>query len=399
MKFRYLDKNKINNLPKTTGVYAFRDRRGFLYIGKAANIKNRVKNHFSQPTYKDEMFLDKVKRIGYIKTESEIEALILESELIKRYKPKYNTLWKDDKNYFYVIITDEGYVSLTHQLKIVNCKLKIDYIGPFVDGKAIKKVLRILRKTFPYYTQKKHGKELCPWCHLNLCPGPEPDLKKHKKNINNLKAVLKGKSRKVVSDLKKEMQTASKEQDFERAGELRDKISSLEKVLYNSKIISAETKPLNWLGGKITRIEAYDISNIQGKLATGSMVVFINGKPNKDLYRKFKIKITGKPNDTAMIKEVLRRRLKHKEWPSPDLFLIDGGKPQFSAAKQIIKNVPVVALAKKNNELFIGRKEPLLLKNLSREFSNLILQLRDEAHRFAIAYHKKLRKIDLGLKS
>ncbi len=129
------------------------------------------------------------------------------------------------------------------------------------------------------------------------------------------------------------------------------------------------------------------------------MVVFINGKPEKNLYRKFKIKHTNsaKPNDTAMIKEVLRRRIKHKEWPLPDLFLIDGGKPQLSAAKEVIKNIPVIALAKRNNELFIDKK-PILLKDMPREISNLILQLRDEAHRFAITYHKKLREIDLGLK-
>ncbi len=386
------------NMPGTTGVYAFSAKGGFLYIGKAANIKNRVKNHFNQPTYKDEMFLDKVKRIGYIKTESEIEALILESELIKKYKPKFNTLWKDDKNYFYVAITKQGQVFLTHQPQTTNHKLPTNYIGPFVDGKAIKRTLRILRKTFPYYTQKKHGKRLCSWCHLNLCPGPEPDLKKHKKNINNLKAVLRGKSQKVVIDLKKEMKASSKRQDFEKATELRDKINSLEKVLHNSKVISAKTEPLNWLGKKISRIEAYDISNMQGKLATGSMVVFINNKPAKDLYRKFRIKVADKPNDTAMIKEVLKRRLKHKEWPLPDIFLIDGGKPQLSAAKQVVKNIPVAALAKKNNELFIGKKKPLLLKNLSKDISNLILQLRDEAHRFAITYHKRLREIDLGLK-
>jgi excinuclease ABC subunit C len=402
MKFRYLDKNKINSLPKTAGVYCFSDKQSFLYIGKAGNIKNRVKNHFSQPTYKDEMFLGKVKKIGYIKTESEIQALILESELIKKHKPKYNTLWKDDKNYFYVAIADNGYVFLTHQLQTKNYKLPTNYIGPFVDGKAIKQTLKMLRRTFPYYTQRKHPKGLCPWCHLNLCPGPKPDLKKHKKNINGLKAVLKGKSQRVIKEFKKEMKKAARQRNFEKAAELRDKIFSLEKVLRNSKIISNNLVPRSgawdWLGKKISKIEAYDISNIQGQLATGSMVVFINGKPEKDLYRKFKIKISGKPNDTAMIKEVLKRRIRHKEWPLPDLFLIDGGKPQLSTAKQVIKKIPVAALAKKHNELFIDKK-PLLLKNMPRDFSNLILQLRDEAHRFAITYHKKLREIDLGLKS
>lgn len=390
MKFRYLDKKKINNLPKTAGVYALSDKQSFLYIGKAGNIKNRAKNHFSQPTYKDEMFLGKIKKIGYIKTDSEIEALILESKLIKKNKPKFNTLWKDDKNYFYVAL--DNYVRLTHQPK------KED-IGPFVDGQAIKKTLKILRKAFPYYTQKKHPKGLCPWCHLNICPGPD-NLKTHKKNIKKLKDVLKGKSQKVLKDFKKEMKKASKVQDFELAGQLRDKVQVLEKTLKNSKIISAQTEPLNWLGRKISKIEAYDISNIQGKLATGSMVVFINGKSEKSLYRKFKIKISGKPDDTAMIKEVLIRRMRHREWPLPDLFLIDGGKGQLSAAKKVIKNIPVTALAKRNNELFIkDQKNPVLLKNMPREISNLILQLIDEAHRFAITYHKKLREIDLDLKN
>lgn len=383
-KFKFA---KIYNLPRTAGVYAFKDKRDFLYIGKAVNIKNRVKNHFSQPTYKDKMFLDKTQKTGYIKTDSEIEALILESELIKKYKPKYNTLWKDDKNYFYVTITDRGQVFLTHRPSA---------LGPFVDGNAIKKVLKILRKVFPYYAQKKHPKGPCSWCHLGLCPGPEPDLKKHRKNINNLKAVLKGKSRKVLKDLKREMKKSSKEKEFEKAAELRDKIFFLEKVLENARIFEDLNHPSSKNIPK--RIEAYDISNIQGQLAVGSMVVFINGLPAKNLYRKFKIKITGKPNDTAMIKEVLKRRLKHKEWPLPDLFLIDGGKPQLSAAKEIIKNISVAALAKKNNELFFNKK-PVLLKNLPKEFSNLILRLRDEAHRFAITYHKKLREIDLGLKS
>ncbi|GAI57271.1 unnamed protein product [marine sediment metagenome] len=161
------------------------------------------------------------------------------------------------------------------------------------------------------------------------------------------------------------------------------------------------------------RIEAYDISNIQGQEATGSMVTFIKGLPDKKFYRKFKIRIAGKPNDVAMIKEILHRRINHPEWGWPDLILIDGGKAQLNAALQCLKykfkEMRVMALAKKKNELFIkGRKEPILLKKLprakkinlllppslplGREIFNLILQLRDEAHRFAISYHKKLRK-------
>jgi len=154
--------------------------------------------------------------------------------------------------------------------------------------------------------------------------------------------------------------------------------------------------PPQW---RFKRIEAYDISNIQGKEAVGSMVVFTQGKPDKNQYRKFKIKIEGKPDDIAMMEEVLSRRFAHPEWPYPDLILIDGGIAQLNVAKrtknkkQKTKNIPVMALAKKENKLYVeNKKEPLLLKTMPREIFNLILQLRDEAHRFAVSYHRKLRK-------
>jgi excinuclease ABC subunit C len=228
------------------------------------------------------------------------------------------------------------------------------------------------------------------------------------------------------------MSWASKNQNFELAAKIRDQIGALEIVLAHAKI-SEETTDLIRLGqdkvggwrelekklreilktkNKIERIEAYDVSNIQGKEAAGSMVTFINGRPAKNFYRRFKIKTPhqgpgGGPNDIAMLKEVLWRRFKHPEWPEPDLILIDGGKAQLNAVVKIknqhpvlIKSRPgVIALAKKKNELFIeGKKKPVLLKNLPREIFNLILQLRDEAHRFARKYHLKLREIDLNLK-
>ncbi|MFA4999110.1 MAG: UvrB/UvrC motif-containing protein, partial [Candidatus Paceibacterota bacterium] len=223
--------------------------------------------------------------------------------------------------------------------------------------------------------------------------------------------ILQGKKKQVLSDLKKEMKKLSSHQNFEKAVRVRDQIKSLEKVFSHASILEqkpeineAEIILQKILKAKkdISHIEAYDVSNIQGQTATGSMVTFINGSPSKNLYRKFKIKISGKPDDTAMIKEILSRRFNHPEWSYPDLILVDGGKAQLNAARKSIKKlkIPIIALAKKNNELFVeGRKNPLLLKNLPRETFNLILQLRDEAHRFAIKYHHKLRKIDLLPKS
>jgi len=198
------------------------------------------------------------------------------------------------------------------------------------------------------------------------------------------------------------MRLASQKQNYERAHKIKNQIFSLENVFSHSRILKSATvegieflRGTKELGSLQGRIEGYDISNIQGQQAAGGLVVFENGLPNKNEYRKFHIKIEGQPNDTAMLKEMISRRLKRKEWPVPQAILIDGGKAQLGVALQLkIKSskYKVMALAKRNNELFIeGKKEPILLKNLPPEIANLILRIRDEAHRFAISYHKKLR--------
>jgi len=169
-KFKYLNKNKVNSLPKTAGVYAFKHGTEFLYIGKAINVRGRVKNHFQQPIFKDATFIiPKTDKLGYIKTDSEIEALLMEAELIKKYRPKYNVVWKDDKNYSFVEITEDEFpkISVVHQTKN-----KHKYIGPYVDGKAIRQTLRILRRTFPFRTCKTLPKKKCLFYSLKLCPAP-----------------------------------------------------------------------------------------------------------------------------------------------------------------------------------------------------------------------------------
>ncbi len=440
MKFSYVKKENISTIPKTAGVYIFLQGKDILYIGKAANLRDRVHNHFLQPSYRDDLFASKVTMVGYSETQSEIDALLLESQLIKLHQPKYNVMWKDDKKYFYVAITPSTTlrvskeklprVFLTHQpslpkpsLILPKLGLGTKYIGPFVEGKTIKQVLRLLRKVFPYYTAKKHPILPCPYCHIGLCPGPKPDVKAYKQNIKNLAAVLRGRRLSVLKNLKRSMKQASKKQDFEKAAVLRNQIFSLENVISHSNLISLSYPHINEIKekrlpkpwSKYKRIEAYDISNIQGKQSTGSMVTFLNGKPAKEWYRKFKIHRTGKSNDFAMMKELISRRLKHTEWPYPSLMLIDGGKGQLTAAlnalrKFEIRNLrqesrvigpkfKIVALAKKHNELFTPKKtKPVLLKNLPQEVSNLLLHVRDEAHRFAVTYHRKLRRVD-ALKS
>lgn len=422
-KIRFFSRDKSSKLPKSSGVYVFKKDRKFLYIGKASNLKERVKNHFSQPAYRDGLFINQVSKVGFLKTDSEIEALILEANLIKKYQPRYNIVWKDDKNYFYVGITKEDFprIFITHQTKQ---KLEINYVGPFVDGKSLKTTLKVLRKVFPYRTCKTLSKHPCLWYQLGRCPAPcliKPEIPRFKekiksegqRNAKNLMGILQGKKNQVLKKIKKEMKEASDLQDYEKAAKIRDQIGALEKVLVHAKIFELEVpQKVDWTQIqkilqkilntkiKISRIEAYDISNIQGQEATGSLVTFVRDLPDKNFYRKFKIKIAGKPNDIAMIKEVLKRRLKHPEWPYPDLILIDGGKAQLNAALTVLNqhksvksaSISVLALAKKENKLYIeNRKKPILLKSLPRVIFNLILQLRDEAHRFAISYHKKLR--------
>ncbi|MBI1971289.1 MAG: GIY-YIG nuclease family protein [Candidatus Wildermuthbacteria bacterium] len=421
MKFHYIPRENLEKLPKDPGVYALAGPEEILYIGKAQNIKERVKNHFSQSSYRDHLFRDKVKRVGYIPTQSDIDALLLESSLIKKLQPKYNVMWRDDKGYFYVGITKEPLprVFISHQIrnKSPNTKYQIlntRYIGPFVDGRALRQVLRMLRRAFPFYTQTKHSAKPCQWCHLGLCPGPNPDKQEYKKNIAYVAAVFAGKRKSVARNIEKAMNLAAQAQNFEKAAQLRDQLFALERIVSHTPIVlpllqhnyhdAQKTLQSIFKTKKpIVRIEAYDISNIQGQEATGSMVTFLGGKPAKAWYRKFKIRISGKPNDFAMMQELVSRRLKHREWPYPDLMVIDGGKPQLSATlealhKSAIRNpqFAIVALAKRHNELFLpSETKPIPLKTLPRNIQNLILHIRDEAHRFAISYHRKLRKIDL----
>ncbi|PIS17462.1 MAG: hypothetical protein COT59_00580, partial [Candidatus Nealsonbacteria bacterium CG09_land_8_20_14_0_10_42_14] len=254
---------------------------------------------------------------------------------------------------------------------------------------------------FPYRTCRNLPKKPCLWYQLNRCPAPcllKSEIRSTKfesncqKNIKNLIKILQGKKKQVLNNLKKEMKTLSTQEKFEEAGKIKNQIRALEKVLSHAMIFNPELQSPPIKGWNYRRIEAYDVSNTQGKMATGAMVSFYDGRPDKNSYRRFKIKTQNKPNDIAMLKEILKRRLKHKEWPYPDLILIDGGKAQLNAAVSLTK-IPAMALAKKKNELYIkGKKKPVLLKKLPREIFNLILQLRDEAHRFARAYHLKLRK-------
>jgi len=386
-----------------------------IYVGKAGNLRRRVASYFERPyDYRIQKMVSEIRKIDYQKTDTALEALILEAELIKKYQPPYNVLEKDDKSFLYVEITREKFprVLLVRGKSLASGKR----FGPFVYGGSIREALRILRKIFPYSTHtvsqisnlsakggsasggksQKLGKP-CFDYQIGLCPGicvGAISVEDYRKNIRNLTLIFEGKKKRILKNLEKDMKAASKKLEFEKAAELRGKVFALTHIqdiaLIKEQELVTSNKEL------VTRIEGYDISNISGTSAVGSMVVFKGDKPDKSEYRKFKIRTIHQPDDVGMLKEVLRRRFsrfpKSGGWPLPDLILIDGGLGQVNAARQVLGKaglkILVIGIAKgptrKKNE-FVGA--------IPKGFSAAtLIKVRDEAHRFAISYHRKLRR-------
>jgi excinuclease ABC subunit C len=410
---------KSSDIPHKPGVYFFQNSLDkILYVGKAVNLNGRLGYYLrdgDQPA-KIKQLLKEANSISWEIFGSEAEALIKEAEYIKKHHPKFNVLMRDDKQYLYVGLTKEKYpkVFITHQ----PATKKANYIGPFTESGILKSVLKSVRKNFPYCTCKTPHQTACLNAKLGKCPGYcciiNKDLseykKNYRKNIDSIKKILTGKNKSLAKKLKKEMQKLSKRRNYEEAGKIRDRISSLEKIFAHRHIVKRDqpsdtAKSLralkNILNAKETsRIEAYDIANIQGKFAYGSMVVFSDGEPQKNEYRLFKIKTVENSNDPAMIKEVLERRLNHKEWPMPNIILIDGGRAQLNTVYRALHHklsAKVIALTKNNkhkgDHIYLEKKLlPILLDSLPMHLKNLILRLDSEAHRFAIKNYRKLHR-------
>ena len=419
-------KNQAKKLPNSPGVYIFKNNRQKpLYIGKALNLKNRLKSYLRTDDSRVRKMIDSANILKFIKTESDIEALILESQLIKKFRPQFNIVMRDDKQYFFVGFTKNEMprIYLTHQPD------GDKFIGPFTDGNALKTTLKFLRSIFPYCTCTQTHHNYCLNYHIGKCLGfcclkdnPErsrriADEKRiYIANIKSIEKILSGKKNSFVKELRKEADGFAKKDNFGKAIELRDKITKLERIFKNAKIIKnsdilkahrSELGSLLKMSKPIIRIEGYDVSNIQGLHATGSMVTFIDGQPNKSFYRKFKIQTKNTPDDTAMLKEILERRFRHSEWPFPDLILVDGGKGQVSTAVKILKKmsikIQVIGISKNEHhvghQLVIpGRKSAsansdgwrtIPLIKLSPVDKNLLLAIDSEAHRFAINYYRE----------
>lgn len=425
----------IRKIPLDTGVYIFKDQKGqFLYIGKASCLKRRIQSYFRDSSLDSrlEAMIKQIDKIDYFLCRNEIEALILESKLIKKYKPKYNIEWKDDKNFLYIMITNEEFPRLAE----ARPPLKEDayYFGPFVDAEALRKSLRILRKIFPYRTCKKLPQKACLQYFIKNCSAPcigKISSSEYKKNIKEIVKILSGRLPELIKILEKEMQKEAKKKNFEKAAQLRDRINNLkslnQSIIFRSDSVKVENinnnlqelKNLFELKKAPRRIEAYDISNIAGESAAGSMVVFTNGLPDKKEYRRFMIKDVKGINDYKMIEEVLERRFKNfkinnsKFKNLPDLILVDGGKGQLSIALNVLKkfnldrDIFALGIAKKREEIIIvnrstqnkNLKYKIIKLPKNSKILHLIQRIRDEAHRFAINYHLKLREKKIKLKS
>lgn len=419
---KFIDRHKIPHKP---GIYIYKDEAGgVLYVGKAIDLYSRVSSYFSgQDTrIKTQKLVENIRDIETIIVESEIEALILEANLIKKFMPLYNISLKDDKDYLYIGITNNEFPRIITARKPELPELK-KYFGPFPSSRTVKTTLKQLRRVFPWCANppgpRNKTNRPCFYRHLNLCPGacvgaisPED----YQKIINQFSKFMDSRKSELIEELTTEMGEYSKTQEYESAAKIKRIISGIDYITSPTKIINYLENP-NFLEDQNRRgllelqkvlnlptiperIECYDISNFQGVDSTGSMVVLTHGEVDKSQYRRFKIKITGKPNDFAMHAEMMNRRLKHKEWPYPDLFIIDGGRGQVRASyEQLLKqgiNIPIFGIAKREEWLYPPEGEVVKLPKRSLGL-RLIQKIRDESHRFAITYHRKLRDKSSGL--
>lgn len=432
-------KKRLQALPHKSGIYIYTDANGLIiYVGKARDLSKRVKQYFSASTAaseKTQLLIAQIADIQTITTESEFDALLLEAKLIREYLPKYNVVSRDDKSPLYIVLTisDElPHVLFVRKTSLQKFKRSDRIFGPFQSGPVVRMLMRELRRIIPYCTQKQRRGEACFYTHIGLCThcpsviaklqsGPERLQMVHlyRMQIRTLANILSGKSLSLLKSLEVDMRRFAMELKFEQAAETKrayDNLSSLLSYHYDPNLyvqgdsavedlFTAETVALREVllphFPKLTalkRIECIDISNLQGDCAVGSCVVLTGGRIDTDEYRRFRIKTVRGVNDFAMIAEVLRRRLAHREWPYPDVLIIDGGKGQLESALGVLSqlhiNIPAVGLAKRYEEIIIrvGPGWKILRMPHTSKAIHLLQRVRDEAHRFAISYHRKVRR-------
>lgn len=401
----------LKNLPDTPGVYLFfNNKKELIYVGKATSLKSRVRNywHGAKTPRPIEEMLHEVVDIKWIKTDSVLEAVILEGQYIKKFRPLYNIDWRDDKSWNYLALTREPYPKLetVREHEIINKTVGKKYLkmfGPYPHLNTLA-ALKILRKIFQYSTCAPNQIRPCFYYQIHQCLGVctnEITTEEYQeKVVKPLVIFLSGQKKRLLKQQAKLMTQASKTQNYEEAGRLRDQINHLKKIqdvaLLNKDFLKDFYRPVKQ---KII-IEGYDISNLGSTGKVGSLIVFDENGPLKHQYKKFNIKKVIGQSDVDCLKEILERRLKHSEWALPDYLLIDGGLPQVNAIYQILQkekiNLPIIGIAKgperKRNDFFYKNLNTAQQKWASLN-QNLLIRARDEAHRFAIEFQRSKRRI------
>ncbi len=404
-------KLRLKEIPEKPGVYFFKDRDGkALYIGKALSLKKRVTGHFrsfGESFSKEGLMLSQVSRIDFLETPTEAEALLLEMSLVKENLPKYNKMLRDDKAYPYLKITSEE----TPRLLMVRSR-KADggkYFGPYTNGRLLRQALRMLRREFPMRTCRTLPKKVCLQYHLGLCGGPCQGFQsasEYSRTVKELTSFLDGRRDALVRNLSKRMKMHSLAREYEKAQTLYEAIQALSAVPStgrrgkNPAEVLVDFQTIFSLPTLPRRVECFDISNLQGRESVGSMVVFSDGEPSRRDYRRFRIRSVEGIDDYRMMCEVVRRRYERvlrEGLKRPDLILIDGGKGHLSAVKGQLEAMgladqPILSIAKQHEIVFSPARTAPYVLSPSSPTLQMIRHLRDEAHRFAISYHRRLHR-------
>lgn len=424
--------HKINSLPIKPGVYLYKNKAGeIIYVGKAVVLRKRVKQYFTG-RIKDAKTLSLVSEIAdldFIELDTELDALFLESELVKRYMPAYNILLRDDKSQIYIKFSNNTYPVVGFTRAPVDDGAQ--YFGPYFNAQPIKQAMRYLRRVYPYlvvsYNQAK--KSLDASIGLSPMLDTESDRKKYLNDLEQIKRYIRGERKKLIQEISTAMQEAANKREFEKAAYFRNQFTNLKSLNERVRLrdqsndivtqdeVLGRLKDIFNLSFYPARIEGYDISHMSGTNVVASMVVFTNGISDRSNYRKFKIKI-DKNDDFYNMQEALKRRFSNKNieaWGLPQLVLIDGGKGQLSSALKIRDDyklfIPMIGLAKQNEEIIIKNNSGIALSKLipdnlkvvddgiyttitfeeSDSIVKLFRRIRDEAHRFAVSYHSLLK--------
>lgn len=404
---RVFTPNQVTALPTTPGVYYFRDEAGMiLYVGKATSLTHRVRSYWQRPLDdRLQLMLPRIASITVQETETALEALILEANEITRLSPPFNIRGKDDKTFAQIAITKETYPRLLiiRPTQRVTAPIARTF-GPYTSGLAARRAVKALRSIFKFYCSgKPRSGRLCLYRSLKECPGVctgEVSVSEYRATIARIVAFLEGKKKSIITKTKRDMAIAAKARNYERAAALRDELFALTHIRDTAFMTDDVTEFM--ASALPTRLEAYDISNIGEHAAVGSMVVLEHGRANPSEYRKFKIRELQTQNDVGMLREVLTRRFARKDWPQPDFILIDGGQAQLAVAERVLRDaqltIPAAGVVKgptrKLARLVLSdeARNWLNTRQLTTHLFEPVVRLaRDEAHRFAITYHRSLR--------